>query len=324
MLVFGIVILLTSKLDRLGARLCETKTNFINKCFLCFSRWSSPWYLVEILIFLGLGKVEQICPKRMRTCRVPPNPVGWSHFSHRSLKSWRFGVDDFQWFCWFHVNFQGVSLLEYGWIYEFVSSIWAKYIPVEELGFSFRIFAQIGGSSGNWVVWWFHRKLGEDEPILTNIWFPFWLIFFFRWLLQPPTRKVSSIPSLKLTVQKPLKTDGWNTLSFPFGARPIFRCELLVSGRVWTNNFLRSFGWRWLGWTFQPSARSKDIPPLRRGVLKLSEKPRGRGNDPTENLFQRKRVCQKNVGGWINFVWGVLSVVFFKGRWLNGETWLNR
>ena len=29
-----------------------------------------------------------------------------------------------------------------------------------------------------------------------------------------------------------LKMDGWNTFSFPFGFRPIFRGELLVSGSV--------------------------------------------------------------------------------------------
>ena len=34
-----------------------------------------------------------------------------------------------------------------------------------------------------------------------------------------------SIHSLKLTANA-------HTFSFPFGARPIFRCELLVSGRV--------------------------------------------------------------------------------------------
>ena len=30
----------------------------------------------------------------------------------------------------------------------------------------------------------------------------------------------------------PLKMDGWNTRPFHFGARPIFRGELLVSGSV--------------------------------------------------------------------------------------------
>ena len=29
-----------------------------------------------------------------------------------------------------------------------------------------------------------------------------------------------------------LKIDGWKTFSFPFGARPIFRGKMLVSGRV--------------------------------------------------------------------------------------------
>ena len=43
------------------------------------------------------------------------------------------------------------------------------------------------------------------------------------------------IPSLKLTV-RPWKwmVGRWNFISFPFGARPIFRGELLVSGRVYT------------------------------------------------------------------------------------------
>ena len=43
---------------------------------------------------------------------------------------------------------------------------------------------------------------------------------------------LADLPSLKLTFS-PLKMDGWNTKTFPFGAfRLIFRCELLVLGRV--------------------------------------------------------------------------------------------
>ncbi len=38
--------------------------------------------------------------------------------------------------------------------------------------------------------------------------------------------------TLPKTNSSPLKMDGWNTFSFPFGAQPIFRDELLVSGRV--------------------------------------------------------------------------------------------
>lgn len=73
-----------------------------------------------------------------------------------------------------------------------------------------------------------------------------------------------------------------------------------------------------LWWIFNPPPGLKIRNPTTcRGVLKLSEETSGLTVDPTENLFQRKRVPQKNVGGWINFVWGVLSVVFFKGRWLN-------
>ena len=47
--------------------------------------------------------------------------------------------------------------------------------------------------------------------------------------ISPPHPK--KLPSLKLTFSH-LKMDGWKTFSFPFGARPIFRGELLVSGRV--------------------------------------------------------------------------------------------
>ena len=39
------------------------------------------------------------------------------------------------------------------------------------------------------------------------------------------------IPSLKLRCS-PLKMDGWK-MEFPLGARPIFRCQLLVSGSVY-------------------------------------------------------------------------------------------
>ena len=42
---------------------------------------------------------------------------------------------------------------------------------------------------------------------------------------------MKNIPSLKLTFSH-LKVDGWNTFSFPFGARPIFSGfhSLFVSG----------------------------------------------------------------------------------------------
>ena len=46
---------------------------------------------------------------------------------------------------------------------------------------------------------------------------------------QVPPR---SLPSLKLTATSPLKMDGWNTIAFPIGFRPIFRGKLLVSGSV--------------------------------------------------------------------------------------------
>ncbi len=39
------------------------------------------------------------------------------------------------------------------------------------------------------------------------------------------------VPSLKLTCS-PLKMDGWKTIPSIWGNRPIFRCELLVLGRV--------------------------------------------------------------------------------------------
>ena len=48
--------------------------------------------------------------------------------------------------------------------------------------------------------------------------------------------KSANLPSLKLTFSH-LKMDGWNTFSFPFGFRPIFRGKLagIVSGRVVVN-----------------------------------------------------------------------------------------
>ena len=36
---------------------------------------------------------------------------------------------------------------------------------------------------------------------------------------------INQLSSLKLTAISPLKMDGWNTFSFPFGARPILRGE---------------------------------------------------------------------------------------------------
>ena len=48
-------------------------------------------------------------------------------------------------------------------------------------------------------------------------------------------RKVGKwLHSLKLTASSHLEIDGWNIFSFPFGFRPIFRGEVLVSGRVIT------------------------------------------------------------------------------------------
>ena len=41
----------------------------------------------------------------------------------------------------------------------------------------------------------------------------------------------NSLPSLKLTANAP--KNGWLEYYFPIGFRPIFRCELLVSGRVY-------------------------------------------------------------------------------------------
>ena len=40
------------------------------------------------------------------------------------------------------------------------------------------------------------------------------------------------VPSLKLTVGQLTSENGWLEDEFPFGAWPIFRDELLVSGRV--------------------------------------------------------------------------------------------
>ena len=50
--------------------------------------------------------------------------------------------------------------------------------------------------------------------------------------------KRKQLPSLKLTASLPLEMDGWNT-TFLLG-RPIFRCELLVSGRVYIHH---QFDW---------------------------------------------------------------------------------
>ena len=41
--------------------------------------------------------------------------------------------------------------------------------------------------------------------------------------------------TLKLTASSHLKMDGWNTFSFPFGARPIFRGKMAVSFREGNN-----------------------------------------------------------------------------------------
>ena len=66
--------------------------------------------------------------------------------------------------------------------------------------------------------------------------------------LESPNNKIKTIKSYSIHVRvfrdSPkentlpethslhLKMDGWKTIRFPFGARPIFRGELLVSGRV--------------------------------------------------------------------------------------------
>ena len=53
---------------------------------------------------------------------------------------------------------------------------------------------------------------------------------------QKKTKKVMKylMNALPKTNSSPLNMDGWNTFSFPFGARPIFRgyVDLLVSGSV--------------------------------------------------------------------------------------------
>ena len=55
-LVFGCSMFLTTKLDKLGARLCLTKTNFINKC-VPFNHHPDTWLRFRRF---GLGKVEEI------------------------------------------------------------------------------------------------------------------------------------------------------------------------------------------------------------------------------------------------------------------------
>ena len=59
-----------------------------------------------------------------------------------------------------------------------------------------------------------------------------------RLVFSDANQKNSEKPSLKLTASLHLEMDGWNTVvtSFLFGL-PIFRCELLVSGRVYLDAF---------------------------------------------------------------------------------------
>ena len=59
------------------------------------------------------------------------------------------------------------------------------------------------------------------------------------------------IPSLKLTFPH-LKMDGWNTFSFSFGARPIFRCKLAVSFTECTDQLFRFWKW-WMRLMVQKS-----------------------------------------------------------------------
>ena len=66
-----------------------------------------------------------------------------------------------------------------------------------------------------------------NHPILNRVWNHYKpsILGYHYFLLV-----VSKIPSLELTASLPLKMDGWET-SFLL-KKPIFRCELLVSGRV--------------------------------------------------------------------------------------------
>ena len=71
---------------------------------------------------------------------------------------------------------------------------------------------------------WFARRFEVTPSHRIHVWY-----IYLHW-----TRVLVNIPSLKLTFS-PLKMDGWNT-TFLLG-RPIFRGELLVSGRVHPCNF---------------------------------------------------------------------------------------
>ncbi len=78
--------------------------------------------------------------------------------------------------------------------------------------------------------------------------FCWWSVVFFWWFWWLK----KGIPSLKLTV-RPWK---WmvGIQSFPFGARPIFRCELLVSGSVTLeqkSQFQRSFLGSYYAWVIR-------------------------------------------------------------------------
>ena len=51
-----------------------------------------------------------------------------------------------------------------------------------------------------------------------------------HWPLLKTLLITSTLPETKSLHPK---MDGWKTFSFPFGIRPLFRCEMLVSGRVY-------------------------------------------------------------------------------------------
>ena len=58
------------------------------------------------------------------------------------------------------------------------------------------------------------------------------VVIHYYQALAPTFQKYDCNITLPETNSLHLKMDGWKTMNFPFGARPIFRGELLVSGSV--------------------------------------------------------------------------------------------
>ena len=66
----------------------------------------------------------------------------------------------------------------------FFFGFFGMFGPFLELPNVFLLFIHLGGGNSN-IFGIFTPNLGEDEPILTSI--------FFRWVVQPPTSSFSCI-----------------------------------------------------------------------------------------------------------------------------------